>query len=247
MKKTRFIALALVATLTVNVVPAFAKQKYKTVKENGKEYIIFGSYEQDGNTKNGKEPLEWEVLGKDGNGILVATRYIIDYQPYNNENADVTWKTCTLRKWLNQKFYKTAFNEKEQAKIKTTKIENADNPYSGIDGGKSTNDKVFCLSLDEILKYYTMSTFDESRISGYCQDLIITPTQYVQNQGFYPYPISEESFKNIYKDFGYTKDCIGREGETWWLRSIGRDSGLACIIATKVNDPGLRLMALEVR
>ena len=81
-------------------VDASAKQKYKTVIEDGKEYIVFGSYVQGGYGENIK-PIEWEVLGEDENGILVVSRYILDCQPYNKSPSHVTWKTCTLRKWLN--------------------------------------------------------------------------------------------------------------------------------------------------
>ena len=92
----RVIALGLAMMMAVAVVPSSqvaAKTKYKTVKEDGKEYIVFGSYEQDGNTKNGKEPIEWEVLGENDNGILVVSRYILDCQPYNKKSTGVFWET----------------------------------------------------------------------------------------------------------------------------------------------------------
>ena len=33
--------------------------------------VTFGSYEQDGDFSNGKEPLEWDVIGQDGNRYLL--------------------------------------------------------------------------------------------------------------------------------------------------------------------------------
>ena len=169
-------ALALVAVMAVSLIPTssvFGKTKYKTKNEDGKEYIIFGSYEQDGNIKNGKEPIEWEVLGKDKNGILVASRYILDCQPYNKKGTDGTWKTCTLRKWLNKKFYKNAFNTKEQKNINTVNVKNGDNLYYNTEGGMNTKDKLFCLSVDEIMNHYSCDKYFDSNYYGYYQSLIV--------------------------------------------------------------------------
>lgn len=38
-------------------------------------YITFGSYEQDDDITNGKEPIEWLVLAKKNNRMLVISRY----------------------------------------------------------------------------------------------------------------------------------------------------------------------------
>ena len=103
-KSRQTVAFVIAIMMFLSVIPltvVSAEQKYETIEEDGKEYIVFGSYEQDGNKKNGKEPIEWEVLGEDENGILVVSRYILDCQPYNKSPSHVTWKTCTLRKWLN--------------------------------------------------------------------------------------------------------------------------------------------------
>ena len=34
--------------------------------------------------------------------------------PYHEKWGEVTWKTCTLRKWLNSEFYKNEFSEEEK-------------------------------------------------------------------------------------------------------------------------------------
>ncbi len=239
----RIIALGLAMMMAAAVVPASsisAKTKYKTVKEDGKEYIVFGSYEQDGNTKNGKEPIEWEVLGEDKNGILVVSRYSLDCQPYNKEWTDVTWKTCTLRKWLNKKFYNAAFSSKDKKKIKSVNVENTYILDGITEVGMNTKDKIFCLSFDEIQKYYRFNIYydkDNTDKEGHydysCyQDLIISPTQYAQHKGVWTYFITEESYKNTYKRDGYTEDCINRWGGSWWLRTTGHNSDYAGIVDT---------------
>lgn len=109
----------------------------------------FGSYEQDNNTANGKEPIVWRVLAvEDGRALLLADK-ILDCKPYNIEHKNVTWETCTLRVWLNNEFYNDAFNTGEKAKIRITRVINKDNPDYKTDGGNDTDDSVFLLSYIE--------------------------------------------------------------------------------------------------
>ena len=88
----------------------------------------------------------------------------LDCQPYNTERADVTWETCTLRKWLNNDFYNAAFSVADQDRIITANLSNPDNAIWGTEGGNDTNDKVFCLNVDEIRKYYSFESWDEDYI-----------------------------------------------------------------------------------
>ncbi|MBR2524182.1 MAG: hypothetical protein IKE53_07085 [Clostridiales bacterium] len=114
-------------------------------------YVTFGHYEQDGDESNGAEPIEWIVLSEEDGRTLLISRYILDYQPYNEEFADVTWETCTLRAWLNNDFLNAAFDASEQEQIITVTNSNPDNesPFGVAEGGNDTEDKVFLLSSDE--------------------------------------------------------------------------------------------------
>ena len=118
------------------------------------DIIIFGSYEQDNVTSNGKEAIEWEVLDVQDGEALIISKYALDAKPYNQELQSVTWETCTLRKWLNDDFYNTAFSSADKLKIQSTTLINVDNPYYGTEDGNNTVDKVFLLSVDEAIKYY---------------------------------------------------------------------------------------------
>ena len=40
-----------------------------------------GEYEQDNNTGNGTEPIEWQVLAVKGDRALVISRYVLDARP----------------------------------------------------------------------------------------------------------------------------------------------------------------------
>ena len=46
--------------------------------------VVLGSYEQDGDTTNGKEGIEWLVLKKENNKALLFSKYILDYVEYSN-------------------------------------------------------------------------------------------------------------------------------------------------------------------
>ena len=85
------------------------------------DMVFFGHYEQDNDLTNGKEAIEWQVVDvqDDGSYILVS-RYALDEKKFNEEYVDVTWKTSTLRKWLNEDFFNTAFSTQEQTVIEAT-------------------------------------------------------------------------------------------------------------------------------
>ena len=117
--------------------------------------VVFGSYEQDGNTANGAEAIEWVALAKEGDKTLLVSKYALDCQPYNTSRTLVMWKNCTLRSWLNGPFLSTAFTEDEQALIDDTHVTNADNGEYDTPGGNPTVDKVFLLSIDEVERYFS--------------------------------------------------------------------------------------------
>ena len=108
------------------------------------ETIKFGSYWQTDDEV--KEPIEWLVLAeKDGKALLIS-KYALDCKPYNQNNCNITWENCTLRKWLNSEFINNAFSEEGQQIIVLTK--------NDTNGSRTTEDKVFLLSIEEAQKYF---------------------------------------------------------------------------------------------
>lgn len=118
------------------------------------DIIKFGTYEQDCDSKNGKEEIEWLVLDKVEGRILVISKHSLDAKPYNDVKKEVTWETCTLRKWLNETFYNESFSDKEKNLIPTVMVVAEDNPVRGTDAGNDTQDKVYLLSISEAEKYF---------------------------------------------------------------------------------------------
>ena len=168
------------------------------------DVVTFGAYEQDDDTSNGKEAIEWIVLDVvDGKALLIS-KYALDCKKYNETRTSVTWETCTLRTWLNGTFYNTAFGSAEKSKIVSTTLTNANNPSDGTNGGKNTNDKVFLLSIDEANRYFGS---EEARRCA--------PTDYAIAKG-------------AVTDSSYTTG--GRAACWWWLRSPGDGSDRAALV-----------------
>ena len=145
-------------------------QYYKFLLKNSKvgDIVYFGTYEQDNDTSNGKEDIEWLVLAKKGNRILVISDKALDRQPYNSSRTRVTWETCTLRKWLNNDFINAAFTAEERAKIPTVTVSADKNPSYSTSPGNNTTDKVFLLSITEVNKYFSSDSAWQCRGTAYC-------------------------------------------------------------------------------
>ena len=116
--------------------------------------VFFGKYEQDNDTSNGKEDIEWIVLAKEDGRILVTSKFGLDYQPFNTKRVDVTWDTCTLRRWLNGTFINTAFSSEEKRMIPIVTIETYKHTRQNGNFFCPTEDRVFLLTIDEAKEYF---------------------------------------------------------------------------------------------
>lgn len=179
------------------------KAEWETLVQSGRQ-ITFGHYPQTANG-NDNTPIEWLILARDEQKILIVSKYGLDAQPYNKDYTSVTWETCTLRKWLNGTFYNKAFSSAEQAAILTTNVDNSKSQcYSGwnTSGGNNTEDKVFLLSYAEANKYFGVTHDTTSNTKSR-----VAPTAYAIAQGAYTY------YSN--------KTADGTDAGRWWLRSHG--------------------------
>ena len=145
----------LITAMAVMCLSLFGCRTRTEIRANVGDIITFGAYEQDNDTSNGKEDIEWIVLEKEDDRILVISRYALDIQKYNTSRTGVTWETCSLRKWLNETFLNDAFSKRERAMIPSVSVSADMNPYSSISPGNSTTDQVFLLSSTEADKYFS--------------------------------------------------------------------------------------------
>ena len=141
------------------------KDQLKNIKVGS--YINFGAYEQDNNTSNGKEEVEWLVLEVKDGKALVISKYALDCQQYNTSYTDVTWETCTLRKWLNNDFLDAAFSADEKAMIPTVTVSADKNPDYSTNPGNATQDQVFLLSITGANKYFNSDSARQCEPTDY--------------------------------------------------------------------------------
>ena len=157
------------------------------------------------------EPLKWRVL--DASTGLIVCDSAIDSQAYNNYvlYADSTywgnsgkdyyasdWENSSLRSWLNNEFYNTAFSEAQQAKIQKLTRENKSTGSSTYDSNP-TSDKITLLSYNDVLN--TSYGFSSS-YSAYDTARQRKSTDYAQCQGC------------------WTSTSSSYSGNSWWwLRS----------------------------
>ena len=165
-------------------------------------YVFFGSYEQDNDTSNGKEDIEWIVLAKEGHKALVISKYALDCKQYNKAKSDTTWETCSLRKWLNGPFL-NAFSVEERNSIIDTTVTADKNPSYSTSPGNDTTDKVFLLSITEVNKFFSSN---ETRTCA--------PTDYAKAQGVWT----------------NSNPSTGDRAACWWLRSPGSLSDHAALV-----------------
>ena len=181
--------------------------------------VTLGTYPQ---TVDGKDqtPIEWLVIARNDNKVLLISRYGLDYKPYNTSYAEVTWETCTLRTWLNGAFLNKAFSTAEQTAILTTTVDNSEAQcYKSwsTKGGNNTQDKVFLLSYAEANKYFDVESWE----NGWAENNIksrIAPTAYAAVK--------------VKKSISFSADITsdGEKSDAWWLRSPGNYQSMAAYV-----------------
>ena len=103
--------------------------------------ILFGNY-------------DWQVLDIQNDRALIITENIIEQRPYHNAYVGITWADCSLRKYLNGEFY-DRFNKDDKSRICPVINKNPDNQWYGTKGGEDTRDRIFLLSIEEVVcKYF---------------------------------------------------------------------------------------------
>lgn len=131
---------------------------YRTGNTSSETYQYDNGYNK-GNIYYFKyEPLSWRIL--DPSEGYVMCNQIIDSQAYQNfiyyngseyynseacENYASDWVTSSLRQWLNNSFYNTAFTAEEKEQIGTSHLENK-SIISIAYNSADTYDKIFLIS-----------------------------------------------------------------------------------------------------
>ena len=138
-----------------------SREKPKENWEKG-SIVTFGHF---GVSPSGiQDPIEWLVVERQGSKCLLLSRYGLGIQMYNDTFLHTTWEKSDIRSWLNDTFYKLAFNPQESQRIVTTAL---DKTFFS----SGTNDHVFLLSKEEA----RLLSSEERKAE---------PTRYARNAGF---------------------------------------------------------------
>ncbi len=92
-------------------------EKKITITLIEEETLFFGSFEQDGTVKNGKEPIEWIVLERKDNVALAISKYGLFTKEFNESSYPVWWGSSSLKKWLDNGIEDYIFTDEEQNAI----------------------------------------------------------------------------------------------------------------------------------
>jgi hypothetical protein len=159
---------------------------------------------------------DWRVLDVQDGKALIITENIIDFRAYHNTWSEVTWAHCNLRAYLNETFIET-FSAAERARIVDTLNVNKGNHWLGTPGGVDTTDKIFLLSLEEVVMYFG----DSGQLTGGNPD----SSHWIDDR----YHNSRKAVTE--------KDCPGYESSypagtpwIWWLRSPGGENRSAAVV-----------------
>ncbi len=132
---------------------ALVNRILKLIQKNEAENTVkLGRWQM---VKNGpEEPLEWRILARDGEKLLLICRFGLEPRWFSVEHNG-KWDNCSLRRWLNDDFLHTAFREEEREAILETDVEPDFHPDYDTDPGLFSTDRLFVLSLSEYEKYFS--------------------------------------------------------------------------------------------
>ena len=133
----------------------------KTACRKG-DIIKFGNYM--------RKPIEWKVLEVQNNIALIVSKHVLDFMPYHDGGYMViSWKDCSLRRYLNGEFIDRAFGDKEKSLIHQVEIKNNYNNEIDITRNDNIGDRVFCLSEYEAITYFSDLDSRRATVTNYAK------------------------------------------------------------------------------
>ena len=164
------------------------------------KHLELGQFKASAGGAPGK--IRWMVVSREEDRALLLACDVLEILPFNDVYENTSWENCSLRQWLDEEFYETAFTEAEKEKILPARIKNgkADGVHGTIpeDIYRDTFDRVFLLSADEVKYYLTGSSAIKAGA-----------TDYVKAQD--------------------VPSAIGGRYR-WWGRSMGINGSNACVV-----------------
>ena len=99
--------------------------------------------------------LDWIVLEIEDGKALIISEKILSQRQWHYEQRLLTWEPSEIRNYLNGSFLEETFSDEEKNLILEANIvNNANLWYASAGAGVDTQDRVFLLSLEEVVKYF---------------------------------------------------------------------------------------------
>ena len=170
------------------------------------------------------EYFEWIILEKDENKALLLSKDIISVSKYQEYSIDsdyeqkkITWENSEVRRELNSWFINKLFGEYEKDIIIDTPIKESKNPRFGTINESDTKDKIFILSVEDCLKYFTDVDYELNDNNIEIKKLIAS--------------FDKETKKYFLELFyEYEREKYDTETARYWLRDLGEQFWNACFV-----------------
>ena len=121
------------------IIDTLLEQSLKTTQNLN--YFKVGNIVKIGNFAG---PIKWQVLEVKDKKALLLSKHILFRTAFDYQGSG-TWKTSSLRQYLNGKFYDNCFTKSEKKAIILSNIK---------ENNGDTKDRIFLLSVDEVKKYF---------------------------------------------------------------------------------------------
>ena len=195
MKTKKIIALLLVVVILAGAVCAylyFKPTNFKNLRV-GQDNVKFGKY-------------KWTVLEVSNDRALLITNDIVKKVSFHDNMHPTTWIDSHLRWYLNDKFIKETFTPEERERLIEVSNYTGDNAWFHTNSGGTAKDRVFLLSVEEVVKYFGNSG-------------------QLKNGN----PDRENYIDDEYNEARRAKMEDGTS-ERWWTRTMGVDVNFTAIV-----------------
>lgn len=202
----------------------------RTDYEEG-DHVWYGRYEQDRRDSNGSEPVEWIVIAKEDDRMLLMSACVLDTHIFSTSARDnMCWADSDLRIWLNEQFYSNVFSEEEKKEVLLSKLRNEEyQSWTQTYVSEKTDDSedyVFLLSIQEAEEYLDFdASFDAYTGTG--KNVKKAWTEWAS--AAFLAPVTPQAILNGAKESQWTNSGAFDHGDEYagnyysrgyWLRSV---------------------------
>lgn len=172
------------------------------------DLLEFGQYQLPGGGKptdvDVRAPISWLVMARQDNRLLLLSQRCLDWEFFDGSGTlfspcpAAAWEFSYAREYLSQKCFPRWFSPAQQAVIAPVRLKNEANPLTDCPDAAETEDRLFLLSREEILRLE-----DQLPHSDWLPAALLMADRNLSGEGIEMY----------------------RQPCCWWLRTCGQEDG----------------------